>query len=101
MYYFLYLNAHGDITYKKFKNVAHAVRYRKTFCSNYATIRFDLTKKKLEQSLGVKVDTVEKAEELFDNLYNEAMRATAVKEAEDLAKRFDKIIFQLDKSDMD
>jgi hypothetical protein len=69
----------GKIHRKKFNDVAHAVRYRKLWCANYATLKFDTVKKNLEQSLDVKVDTARKAEELFDNIVADAMRMSTVK----------------------
>lgn len=79
IYYFLYLDNNGNVHRKKFNDVALAVRYRKLWCANYAMLRFESTKNKLEQSLDVKVDSVRKAEELFDNLVADAMRLSSVK----------------------
>lgn len=79
IYYFLYLDNNGNIHRKKFNDVAQAVRYRKLWCANNATLKFEMTKRQLEQSLDVKVDTVQKAEELFDNLVADAMRLSSVK----------------------
>lgn len=78
IYYFLYLDDNGRTHKKKFEDVSSAVCYRKAWCSNYAHLRFKLTRNKLEQSLDVKVDTKEKAEELFDNLVGDAMRISSV-----------------------
>lgn len=77
-YYFIYLDDAGRVHKKRFDNVASAVRWRKSWCANSAQLRFDMAKNKLEKSLDVKVDTKEKAEELFDNLVADAMHYSAV-----------------------
>ncbi len=83
IYYFLYIDNLGRIHRKRFTDVALAVRHRKLWCTNYAFLMFETTRHNLEKNLDVKVDTVQKAEELFDNLMADAMRKSSVKSADE------------------
>lgn len=79
IYYFIYMHEDGHFHKKKFNDVVQAAKWRKSWCSNYAQLKFDFVRRRLESSLDVKVDTKEKAEELFDNLVAEAMSMSTVK----------------------
>lgn len=78
-YYFVYLNEEdGKMHRKSFDDICKAVHWRMTWCNNYASLRFQMTRTKLEKSLDVKVDTIQKAEELFDNLVADARERSRI-----------------------
>ena len=71
-FYFLYKDEADRIHKKRFDDPVSAVRFRRSWCTNYAFLRCNSVKNNMAQNLGVKVDTIAKAEELFDNLFCEA-----------------------------
>lgn len=83
-YFFVYMADDGKLHRKSFPDVASAVKWRKMWCNNYASLRFDLVRKDMEKGLDVKVDTIQKAEELFENLVSDAMARSALKSEEEL-----------------
>lgn len=83
-YYFLVVDKNGKLYKKEFPDVARAVKYRRMWCNNNASLRFDLVRSELEKNLGAKVDTEGKANELFDDLVREAQERTAVKSESEL-----------------
>ena len=83
-YYFFYLNERGRTVKKEFTNASDAVKWKNLYCANYVQLRFDSVKKNLEKQLGVKVDTIAKAEELYANLMADAKDNCFIKDEKQL-----------------